>query len=186
MEDILLKSIKGLLQTPGLIKRWLEVYATSNHSEIPALEGKIKTNESETEQKKRRSQNLVARVSELPLGVPADGFYRQIQELNKKVIEPENLRKNLLAKSASPKGNAIDKIGLIEKLKSTIARLEEPPKENRRPLYSNLIEFAELHPTQIRVGLKTPTLPPTHYKAAGTVSKYRKPKGSSRISGYRN
>lgn len=168
MEDILLKSIKGLLRTPGLIEKWIEVYSTSNHSEIPALEGKIQTIESEIEQKKRRSQNLVARVSELPPEVPADGFYSQIRELNKKVIEFENLRKDLLSKSASLKGQAIDKMGLIEKLRSTISRLEETPTENRRPLYSNLIEFAEIHPTKIRVGLNAPTLPPGQYKATGT------------------
>jgi hypothetical protein len=171
MEDILLKSIRDLLQMPGIIERWLEVYATSNHSEIPALEGKIKTIESEIEQKKRRSQNLVTRISELPPEVPVDGFYSQIQELNKKVIELESLKKDLQSKSASIKGQAIDKIRLIEKLKSTIARLEETPIENRRPLYSNLIEFAEIHPTKIRVGLKAPTLPPSQYKATGTDSR---------------
>ncbi|MBX3039379.1 MAG: recombinase family protein [Bdellovibrionaceae bacterium] len=178
MEDILIKSIKDLLQTPDLIERWLEVYATSNHSEIPALEGRIKTIESEIEQKKRRSQNLVTRVSELPPEVPADGFYSQIQELNKKVVEFENLRKDLLSKSTSLKGQAIDKMGLIEKLRSTISRLEETPTENRRPLYSNLIEFAEIHPTKIRVGLKAPTLPPTQYKATGTDSSTGNPKNS--------
>lgn len=178
MEDILLKSIKDLLQTPGLIERWLEVHGTSNHSEIPALEGKIKTIESEIEQKKRRSQNLVTRVSELPPEVPADGFYQQIQELNKKVMELENLRKDIQSKSAVLKGNVVDKMGLIEKLKSTISRLEEVPVEHRRPLYSNLIDFAEIHPTKIRVGLKAPTLPPRQYQATGTDASTGNPKNS--------
>ncbi len=120
----------------------------------------------------------MTRVSELPPEVPADGFYSQIQELNKKVIEFENLRKDLLSKSTSLKGQAIDKMGLIEKLRSTISRLEETPTENRRPLYSNLIEFAEIHPTKIRVGLKAPTLPPTQYKATGTDSSTGNPKNS--------
>jgi site-specific DNA recombinase len=168
MEDVLLKSIKNLLETPNLIEYWLKVYATSTSSEIPALEGKIKSLDAEIESKEKRVQNLVARVSELPAEISADSFYTQIKELNQKVNELRSTKNELLSKSAKLMGQEIDKGGLIEKLKRTIARLEKTPVENRRPLYSNLIEFAEIHPTKIRVGLFAPTLSPNQYKATGT------------------
>ncbi len=171
----MLKSIKDLLETTNLTEHWLDVFAKSNNSEIPALEGKLKTIDSEIEQRKRRVQNLVARIADLPPEVPADGFYQQIQEWNQKVMELEHLRKELFSKSVGLRTQAIDKTALIEKLKKTVQRLDETPVEQRRPLYANLIEFAEIHPTKIRVGLNAPTFPfnsdepeKRQYKATGT------------------
>ncbi len=178
MEDILLKAIKNLLQTPGLIEKWLEVYATSNNSEIPALEGKTRTIEGEIEQKQQRVKSLVQRIADLPVEVPADGFYNQMKDWNQKILDLQHAKKELLAQTTRLKNGAIDKNGLIEKLKRIIVRLEETPTENRRPLYSNLIEFAEIHPTKIRVGLNAPTLPPSQYKATGTDSSTGNPKNS--------
>lgn len=178
MEDILLKSVKNLLQTQGLIEKWLEVYATSNNSEIPALEGKLKTIEGEIERKQKRIQNLVQRIADLPPEIPADSFYSQMKEWSQKIQDLQNAKKELLAKAAQLKNGTIDKNGLVEKLKRTIARLEDVPVENRRSLYSNLIEFAEIHPTKIRVGLNAPTLPPTQCKATGTDSSAGNPKNS--------
>lgn len=114
IEDILLKSIKSLLETPNLIEHWLEIYSKNNNSEIPALEGKMKTIDSEMEQKKKRVQNLIARIAELPSEIPADNFYKQINEWNQKITELENLRKDLVSKSLALKTQAIDKSGLIE------------------------------------------------------------------------
>lgn len=170
MEDILLKAIKNLLQTPGLIEKWLEVYATSNNSEIPALEGKLRKIESEIEQKHKRVKNLVQRIADLPPEISADSFYSQMKEWNQKILDLQNAKKELLVQTTQLKNGAIDKMGLIEKLKRTIARLEEVPVEHRRPLYSNIIEFAEIHPTKIRMGLNAPTLPESQYKATGTDS----------------
>jgi hypothetical protein len=53
---------------------------------------------------------------------------------------------------------------LIERVKAAVERLETTPVENRRPLCSNLIHFAELHPTKIRVGIAAPA----QMKATGT------------------
>ena len=159
IEDILLQSIKNLLETPKLIEQWIEVYSKSHITEIPALEGKIKTIDTEMEQKKKRIQNLVARVADLPPEVSADSFYAQIGDWTKKVNELENLRKDLFSKSVVLKTEIIDKDGLIKKLKRIVQSLSNTPLEKRRALYGTLIEFAEIHPTKIRVGLKAPTLP---------------------------
>ncbi|MFN8790964.1 MAG: recombinase family protein [Bdellovibrionales bacterium] len=172
IEDILLTSLRKVIQTPGMIEHWLEIYAKSTHSEIPAMEARLKSMDADIESKTKRVQNLVSRIAELPTEIPADPFYDQIKETNQKLSELKLAKKELLSKSISLKGQAIDQNGLIEKIKGITARLEETPIENRRPLYSNLIQFAELHTTKIRVGVIAPTLSPNRndnqMKATGT------------------
>ena len=46
---------------------------------------------------------------------------------------------------------------MIDKIKRIVARLEQTPIELRKHLYSNLIKFAEIHPTKIKVGIYAPT-----------------------------
>lgn len=168
IEGLLLKSLKHLLQEPGEIEKWLEIHAASSGSEIPALEGKIKNIDQEIEQKERRVKNLVARIAELPPEVPADSFYEQMKEWNQKIQDLQNAKQELLSQSARLKNGIIDKSGLMTKLKRTLARLEETPVEKRRALYSNVIQFAEVHPTKIRLGVYAPTLPSGQEKATGT------------------
>ncbi len=157
IEDLLLKSLKNLIEDPSTIEHWLEIYAKSTHSEIPAIDGKLKTLDSEIESKSKRVQNLVSRIAELPAEISADAFYQQIKETNQKIVEFKSARTELLSKSISLKGNAIHKDGLINKIKRTVAKLEQTPIELRKPLYSNLIKFAEIHPTKIKVGVYAPT-----------------------------
>lgn len=166
IEYIVLKSLKKLIKSPGLVEYWLEVYAKSTHSEIPALEAKVKAMDLEIESKSKRAQNLVLRVAELPADIPADIFYQQIKETNKKIQELQLAKQGLLSKSITLKGQAIDKDGLVDKIKNTVANLEEAPVEKRKPIYSTLIQFAELHPTKIKVGVIAPAK--GQYKATGT------------------
>ena len=46
-------------------------------------------------------------------------------------------------------------------------RLEKTPVELRRPIYSNVIKFAELYPTKIRMALFAPTRASETQKVAG-------------------
>ena len=87
-------------------------------------------------------------------------------------------RQELLAKFVGLKAQVIDKVGLIEKIQTTIAHLEQTPAERGRPLYSNLIEFAEIHPTKLRVGVIAPAL---SKKATGTEGA-----GSGQISNFQD
>ncbi|MGE0764786.1 MAG: recombinase zinc beta ribbon domain-containing protein [Bdellovibrionales bacterium] len=166
IEDIVLKSLKKLIQTPCLVEHWLEIYAKATHSEIPALEAKVKALDSEIESKSKRVQNLVSRIAELPADIPADIFYHQIKETNQKIQELKQAKQELRSKAIALKGQAIDKDGLVDKIKNTVAKLEETSVESRRPLYTNLIQFAELHPTKIKVGVIAPEK--GQYKATGT------------------
>lgn len=166
IEDIILKSLKKLTQTPGLVEHWLEIYAKTTHSKIPAMEAKVKAMNLEIESKSKRVQNLVSRIAELPADIPADIFYQQIKQTNQRIQELEQAKQELLSKAITLKGQAIDKDGLVDKIKNTVAKLDETPVESRRPLYSNLIQFAELHPTKIKVGVIAPEK--GQYKATGT------------------
>jgi site-specific DNA recombinase len=176
IEDILLVSLKKLLSTSGLIEHWLEVYAKGTNSEIPALEGRLKSLASDIDSKTRRVQNLVTRISELPSEIPADPFFAQIKELNASIAILKSTRAELQSKSVQFQLQSIDRNALVQKIERTIQSLEKTPVEKRRPLYANLIEFAELHPTKIRVGLYAPTTPvvtgePDRLKATGTDGK---------------
>jgi PHP family Zn ribbon phosphoesterase len=53
----------------------------------------------------------------------------------------------------------IDQNELMFRVKRAINSLEQAPVENRRPIYSNLIKFAEIHQTKIRLGVFAPTVP---------------------------
>lgn len=57
-------------------------------------------------------------------------------------------------------------------------RLETTPVENRRPFYSNLIQFAELHPTRIRVGI----IAPAQLKATATDGMAGRRMGSTSVT----
>ncbi len=181
IEDLILKSLKNLIAVPETIEHWLEIYAKSTHSEIPALEGRLKSLNSDIESKSKRVQNLVSRIAELPIDISADAFYQQIKETNQKILEFKSVRAELLSKSISLKGQAIHKNGLIDKIKRTVAKLEQTPIELRKPLYSNLIKFAELHPTRIRVGVYAPT---GTDGAQGANSEFRDFKTEPKISDF--
>ena len=52
---------------------------------------------------------------------------------------------------------AIDQNELLFRVRRAINNLEKVSVETRRPIFSNLIKFAELYPTKIRLGVYAPT-----------------------------
>lgn len=60
-------------------------------------------------------------------------------------------------------------------LNRAIANLERASVEDRRPIYSNLIKFAELYPTKIRLGVYAPAA-----SAAATSPNFSAVSGSMR------
>ena len=178
IESILLASLKKLIRTPGLIEHWLEIYVKSTQSEIPALEARLKSIDSEIESHSRRAQSLVLRISDLPPDLPADAFYEQIRVTNQKLAELSFTKQDLVSKATTLNGHTIDRLALIKKVKAVVERLETTPVENRRPLYSNLIQFAELHPTKIRVGIAAPA----QMKATGTDGMPGRRAGSTSVT----
>lgn len=170
IEDIVLRSLKTLISKPGLVEHWLDVYAKSSFAEIPALEGRLTTLNADIEAKSKRIENLVTRISQLPDEIPADPFFGQIKDLNGRIAELKTVQAGLLSQSKALKLRGISKPGLLEKVQSAIQRIESLAIDRRRPIYTNLIKFVELHPTKIRIGVFAPTAstPDENFKATGT------------------
>ncbi len=156
MEEIILGSLKKLISDPALLGQWLKIYAEKNNSEVPALEGRLKNLEQEIVGQQKRLDNLVVRLSDLPKEIPADQIYKQIKSLTEKIKELGSTRENLTQQKSHMTTGAINQEHLMFRVRRTIANLEKVPVENRRPIYSNLIEFAELHPTKIKLGVYAP------------------------------
>src|SRR5690606_2796310 len=53
-------------------------------------------------------------------------------------------------------GQVVDRERLLFRIRRTIANLERTPVELQRPIYANLIKFAELKSTKVRLGLFAP------------------------------
>ncbi|MGE3757320.1 MAG: recombinase family protein, partial [Pseudobdellovibrionaceae bacterium] len=170
-EEIILKSVKTLLQTPELMNHWLKIYAKNANTEVPALEGRIKSIESDIQTSETRVKNLISRIADLPPEIEADGFYNQIKELKVKTASLKAIKDDLLSKTKVMNGKIIDQSAFEKKLTRVIANLEKTPIEERKPIYQNVIKFAEIHANKVRLGLYAPTKgvgTPDDCKATGT------------------
>ena len=84
-----------------MIDKWLDIYAKQTVSELPALEGRLKTLETDMQTNTKRVDNLVARLSDLPQEISADPIYEQIKQLNKKIGDLKAARENLKSRAPS-------------------------------------------------------------------------------------
>jgi hypothetical protein len=100
---------------------------------------------------------LTLRLADLPPEISADPIYKQIQSTTEKLKELSSLKANLDLDRTRFASGSVDKNELLFRIKRVINSLEKTPVEDRRPIYSNLIKFAELHPTKIRMGVYAPT-----------------------------
>lgn len=156
IEEIILKSIKQIANDPKIIEKWIEIYSKSKAHNLPALEGRIASAQTEIRTQEKRMENLTSRLADLPKEVPADSIYEQMQKIKEK-REAFNLSlQNLLSEKRCVVSRSIDQTQLMNRITRTMAVLDKTPSELRRGVYSNLIQYAELHPTKIRLGLLAP------------------------------
>jgi len=158
IEEIILQSLKKLIDDPALLKTWLEVHARRTSSEAPAIEGRMKSVETDIATNHRRLENLTSRLSDLPREIPADAIYKQIQSINEKLKELESVKSKLATEQSRVSAGTVNKTELLFRVKRVINSLEKVPVEDRRPIYQNLIKFAELYPTKIRLGIYSPAV----------------------------
>ncbi len=123
---------------------------------MPGIEGRLKTIDGDITTNHRRLENLTLRLADLPNDIPADAIYEQIKAINKKVTSLEAAKSNLSTEQLQLTKGSIDKTELLFRVKRAIANIERASAEDRRPIYSNLIKFAELYPTKIRLGVYAP------------------------------
>lgn len=157
IEEIILQSLKKLMDDPALLKTWLNIHAAKTHSEAPAIEGRLNAIEADIIANTKRIENLTLRLADLPSEIPADPIYKQIQSTSEKLKELSSLKANLDIERSQFTSGSVDKNELLFRIKRVINNLEKAPVEDRRPIYANLIKFAELHPTKIRMGVYAPT-----------------------------
>ena len=68
-------------------------------------------------------------------------------------------------------GKIIDREAFERKITRMIENIERIPVEERKPIYQNILKFAELHPKKTRIALYAPTKgvgTPDDFKATGT------------------
>lgn len=162
-EEMILKCLKKLAEDPAKVDHWLKIYARGTQTQLPGIEGRLKTVETELQTQAKRKDNLLARLADLPKDIPADLIYGQIQAVQTKERELETTREVLNREKNQLTVDSIDRDRLLFRIRRTIANLEKTPTEDQRPIYANLIKFAELHPTKVRLGLYAPAL-----RATGT------------------
>lgn len=139
------------------MNHWLKIYAKNANTEVPALEGRIRSIESDIQTSETRLKNLISRIADIPAEIEADGFYNQIKELKTKTASLKTVKADLLSKTKVMNGKIIDQSEFEKKLIRVIANLEKTPAEERKPIYQNVLQFAELHSNKIRIGLYAPT-----------------------------
>ena len=167
IEEIILNSLKKVMSDPDLIKSWIEVYESRHLAELPALEGRLKSLEQDILTNRRRIENLTARLSDLPKDIPADALYAQLRDFTAKAAQLEKVKAELAAEATRSSLGKIDQTELLFRLKRAINALEMTPIEDRRPIYANLVKFAELHAMKIRLGIYAPTVPAAHAAVVG-------------------
>lgn len=166
LEEIVTRSLMTLLNDPGLIAKWIDIYQSKTTSELPEMQRQAKKLELEIQTTSKRISNLVQRVAELPVEVPADAFYEQIKQMTQKLNDLKLAKENLKTKEMDLRGQKIDQEGFRAKIESVLKNLAQSPKESQRPIFTNLVKFIEIHPMKIKMGLYAPTKEPM--KATGT------------------
>ncbi len=156
LEEIVLKSLKQLLNEPGLIEKWIAIYKEKSISDWPEMQSRQKVMDTEIQTTAKKITNLVQRVSELPADLPADQFYEQIKQLNVKLADLKFAKEKLRSQSMQIMSEQINEDGLKDRIKQTINRLEISEPENQRPIFANLIKFIEIQPTKIKIGMYAP------------------------------
>jgi DNA invertase Pin-like site-specific DNA recombinase len=182
MEEIILQSLKKLIDDPALLKTWLEIHAAQTSSEMPGIEGRLKTVETDISTNHRRLENLTSRLADLPKEIPADAIYKQIQAINDKLKELENVKSKLAIEQSRVSAGTVDTTELLFRVKRVINSLEKAPVEDRRPIFANLIKFAEVYPTKIRLGVYAPAVPTAFSQISNFSAVSAKRGGSCTVS----
>lgn len=155
---MILGFLKDLLEKPEKLQEMVRVYSRRMTSEIPAIEGRLKTVASEIRQTERKIENLIARLSEFPKEISVEPIYRQLKTLNQKLDFRKETQVQLTGEMNKATTKAIDQAGLRKRIEEAVAALRTVPIEKQRPIFANVIHFAELRPMKVRLGLYAPLM----------------------------
>ena len=102
-------------------------------------------------------QQPLARLADLPPEIPAEPIYEQIKAIRDKCRELETTYENLKSQQSYVSLGQIDQDQLKFRIRRAVKNLEMAPVEERRPIFENLIKFAEVFPKKLKLGVYAPT-----------------------------
>ena len=95
LEEIVSRSIQRLLNSSERFDEMIRIYREKTEQDLPGLDGRIKTLDSDLKLAEKRIENLTLRVADLPPDMPADPLYRQMKDLQAKAGELKLTRTTL-------------------------------------------------------------------------------------------
>lgn len=155
-EKMVLGFLKTILAKPEMIAEMVSAYHKQTSQELPGLRGRLKVVEAEIKEHERRVTNLVARLSDLPPEVSAEPIYVQMKHLNEKIAVLKESQVQLQSETQRVIAGAIDESGLKDRIVAAVEALETAPATKQRAIFNNVIQFAELHPKKVRLGVYAP------------------------------
>ena len=117
------------------------------------IKNRIKSISLSIRDNEKRVENLVNRISELPTEISAAPLYKKLEELQAKIKEEKNLHATLEIEKQKTSTKDLNEDELKLRVQRAIKRLDEAPKEKQQEVFSNLLQFIEIHATKIKLGV---------------------------------
>lgn len=152
-EDLVLSSLKQILARPELMTKAIEAYENTNNKELPLIESRIKAIAEDIKVSEKKAQNIIQRIEELPSELSAELFYKRLTEITKKTQELNAGLLELESQKRKSTQSGVSESSLKARVEYAIKHLSEAPKEKHREVFDNVIQFAEIHATKLRLGV---------------------------------
>ena len=155
VEEIVLSNLKRILSEPERIREAVSIYQRERGKINPLVTNNLKLVTKELKSLEVKQTNLIARIAELPPKISAEPFYKELSAIQLRIAEKTKTKENLAADSTRATTENVLPSDLEYRVRRTVEALETTPAENRRGIIENLIQFAEFHPTKIKLGVYT-------------------------------
>lgn len=155
VEELVLTQLKALLSDPLRINDAVAIYHKERSKNKPIELHGLRVVTDELKALETKQSNLVARISELPAKVSAEPFYKKLTLVQEEINERSRLKETLLLQSREAHNEKVLPADITFRIQRTVEALEKAPPQKQRGIFENLIQFAEFHPTKLRLGVYT-------------------------------
>lgn len=153
IEEIVAQSLKKVLQDPAIFAAGIKAYRESQNTDLPMIKSRMKAISLSIRENEKRVENLVNRIAELPSEVSAAPLYKKLEELQFKIKEENQIKASLETEKLKTSTKDLNEDDLKSKLQRAIKQLDEVPKEKQREIFTELLQFIEIHATKIKLGV---------------------------------
>ncbi len=168
VEEMVLNFMKNKITDSKAIEKMIRDYEKQSIKESPKVHGQLLSVKKELKSLNTKLENLSVRLSEIPCDIPAVPIYQQmrkIKEKREKLLESEIfLNEEILQKSHLK----VDKEAFTNKLNMVATKLDKSEKKDHRSIYQGIIDFIEIYPEKLRMGIYAPSLAYSNYKSGST------------------